>query len=219
MNYQKLVRSRLNRVAILPLIVLILVTAAAVAVAVYHALQDAYMDAVVFVLIGAAASYVAIKGLPGQKYRRYCEEAAKLGDPEQLFAHLEAMQSCEMAVGADLRFDEQYLAWVGENEAAVRSAKDLVWGYLFDEVGQKHFGIIPLGSVHTYAAKLCFADGSSIAVRLHDQETVLVVLEQLKEAYPYMMLGYNAQLEAVFKKDPRELWSAAGYQNRQDETV
>lgn len=219
MNYQKLVRSRLNRVEPAPLVLFVLLAAGMAAVCVKNILDGAYSDAVIIAVITAVVAVVCFMKLPGQKYKRYCEEAAKLGEPEQLFDHLEAMQPCEAAVGADLRFDEQILAYVGKDKAAVRSAKDLVWGYLFDEVGQKHFGIIPLGTVHTYAAMLCFADGGTVAVELQDQETVLAVLEQLKTAYPYMMMGYNAQLEAIFRKDPRQLWSAAGYQNRQDETV
>ncbi len=219
MNYQKLIRSRLNRVEPAPLVLFVVLALGMAAICVKNILDGAYSDAVIIALITAVMAVVCFMKLPGQKYKRYCEEAARLGEPEQLFARLEVLQPCEAAVGADLRFDEQYLAWVGKDKAAVRSAKDLVWGYLVDQVGQKHFGIIPLGTVHTYAAMLCFADSSTVAVELQDRETVLAVLDLLKAAFPYMMLGYNAQLEAIFRKDPRELWSAAGYQNRQEETV
>ena len=50
-------------------------------------------------------------------------------------------------------------------------------------------------------------------IKLPHEEACIDVLEELKVQYPYMMLGYSAELEAVFQKDPRELWSAAGYQN------
>lgn len=219
MNYQKLVRSRLNRVEPFPLILFAVLALGLAVMCVKNILDGAYSDAVIIAIMIAVIVVICFTKLPGQKYKRYCEAAAKLGSPEEVFAHLEALQPCEAAVGADLRCDEHYLAYVGNEQAAVCSAKDLVWGYLFEEVRQKHFGIIPLGSVRTYAAMLCFADGSSLAVELQAQETVLAVLDHLKAQYPYMMLGYNAQLEAIFRKDPRELWSAAGYQNRQEETV
>ncbi len=220
MNYQKLVRSRLNRVEPFPLVMFAILAAGMAVICVKNILDGAYSDAVIIAIIIAVMAVFCFMKLSGQKYKRYCEEAAKLGEPEELFARLEALQPCEAALGADLRYDEQYLAYVGQDNAAVRSAKDLVWGYLMDQVGQKHFGIIPLGTVHTYAAMLCFADGSTVVVELQDQDTVLAVLDQLKETYPYMMLGYHAQLESIFRKDPRELWSAAGYQNeQQEETV
>ena len=219
MNYQKLVRSRLNRVEPAPLILLAVLAVGLAVLLVKNILEGAYSGAVVLAVMIALLAVLFVQKLPGQKYRRYCEKLAKLGDPDQLFAHLETLQPCEAAAGTDLRFDERYLAWIGEKDAAVCDAKELVWGYLYDEVRQKHFAIIPLGSEHTYAAMLCFSNGSSFPLQLQDRETVLAVLEQLKAAYPYMMMGYNAQLEAIFRKDPRQLWSAAGYQNRQDETV
>lgn len=219
MNYQKLVCSRLNRVEPFPLVLFVVLALGLGIFCVKNILDGAYSDAVILAIITAVILAVCFSKLPGQKYKRYCEAAAKLGSLDEIFAHLEGLQPCETAVGADLRYDEHYLAYIGKNRAFVRSAKDLVWGYLSEEVRQKHFAIIPLGSVRTYAAMLCFADGSSHSVELQDQETVLAVLGHLKAQYPYMMLGYNAQLEAIFRKDPRELWSAAGYQNRQEETV
>ena len=71
----------------------------------------------------------------------------------------------------------------------------------------------PMGQERRQGVMVRFSDGSSFLVRLPNEEACIDVLEELKAVYPYMMMGYNPELEAVFAKNPKELWSAAGYQN------
>jgi len=141
----------------------------------------------------------------------------KLGEQEGVFAHLETLRPNIFAEGVDLRFDKKYIAYVAPGEAVVKSAGELVWGHLHDEiVARKLGGILPMGQERRHGVMVRFSDGSSFLVRLPHQEACIDVLEELKVMYPYMLLGYEPRLEAIFQKDPRELWSAAGYQNEKN---
>ncbi len=173
-----------------------------------------FFEALIMAVIGAVFVILLKDALPGKKYESFCKQVDKLGDRQAILAHVDALEPCTAAAGADLRFDDKYIAYVGKNAAGIRLAGDLVWGHLMNTEGQRHvLGVIPAGKVVTHSAYLRFADKSILAVDLPDTDTVSEVLECLKARYPYMMVGYNAQLEAYFAQDPRQLWAAAGYQN------
>ena len=213
MNYRELVKTKLNRIPWSSVLVTGLIAVVFLALTVYHLVGAALTDALVMAMIAAVFAVLTAKQLPGQKFRQYCQSVDKLGDADAVFAHVDAMVPCAAASGTDLRFDKTYIAYAGETEASIRLAGDLVWGHLHQATAQRHWLVFPVGTYEQHGAMLRFVDGSAVCVELPDSETALAVLEQLKQQYPYMMLGYNAQLEAIYRKDPRELWSAAGYQN------
>ena len=221
MNYRSLAQKKLNTVQLFPLLITSPVAIFALVAAIYHVTVGEYMDAIVMLAISSVMWFIFIKELPISRFRKYCREVEKLGDPEQVFAHLETLKPNIFADGVDLRFDKQYIAYVGPCEAVVKPAGNLVWAHLHDEVvSRKMGGLLPMGTERRRGVMLRFADRSSFVVRLPGEEACIDVLEELKVAYPYMMMGYEAHLEAIYDKDPRELWSAAGYQNeQQNETV
>ncbi len=220
MNYRSFVQKKLNTVQLFPLLVTSPVAVFMMIAAVHHLTVGEYMDAVVMLAISAVMWYIFIRELPISRFRKYGKEVEKLGEPAQVFAHLESLKPNIFADGVDLRFDGRYIAYVGAGEAAVKSAGDLVWAHLHDElVSRKMGGLLPMGTERRRGVMVRFVDGSSFVIRLPGEEACIDILEELKAAYPYMMMGYEPQLEAIYNKDPRELWSAAGYQNRQDETV
>lgn len=217
MDYKSFAEKSINRVQLFPLVLLVLVAAVAMAAAIYDLVNAAYMDAVIMLVISAILWFVFIKELPFSRFSKYLKEVEKLGKQEEVFAHLETLQPNIFAEGVDFRFDQTYIAYVAFGEAAVKSAGDLVWGHLHDEiVSRKWGGLLPVGQERRCGVMVRFADGSSFLVRLPHQEACVDVLEELKAKYPYMMMGYEPQLEAIFQKDPRELWSAAGYQNEKN---
>ena len=219
MNYSSLAQKKLNTVQLFPLLVVSPVAIFMMVAAVYHLTVAEYMDAFIMLAISAVMWYIFIKELPISRFRKYRKEVEKLGDPEQVFAHLESLKPNIFADGVDLRFDKRYIAYVGAGEAVVKSAGDLVWAHLYDEVVSKKMGgLLPMGTERKRGVMVRFADGSSFVIRLPGEEACVDILEELKVAYPYMMMGYEPQLEAIFNKNPKELWSAAGYQNEQQET-
>ena len=214
MEYKSLAQKCVNRVQVFPMLICSPVAVFALAAAIYHITNAAYVDAAVMLLISAAMWFVFIRELPISRFSRYLKEVEKLGSQEQVFAHLETLKPNIFAEGADLRFDKTYIAYAAPGEAVVKSAGELVWGHLHNEiVSQKLGGVLPMGQERRQGVMVRFSDGSSFLVRLSHEEACIDVLEELKARYPYMMMGYTPELEAVFIRNPKELWSAAGYQN------
>jgi len=214
MDYQSIAQKNLNKVQMFPLLVTSPAGIFTLVVAIYDLINGMLVDAIIMLAISVVMWFIFIKELPISRFRKYLKEVEKLGAPEQVFAHLETLKPNVFAEGVDLRFDKTYIAYVASGEAALKKAGDLVWGHLHDEiVSRKMGGILPMGQMRLRGVMLRFLDGSSFVVRLPDHESCVDVLEELKVLYPYMMMGYEPQLEAIYQKDPRELWSAAGYQN------
>ena len=214
MEYKNNAQKNINRVQMFPMLICSPVAIFALVAAIYDLTKAAYIDAVIMLLISATMWFVFIRELPISRFGRYLKDVEKLGPQEQVFAHLETLKPNIFAEGVDLRFDKTYIAYVGPGEAVVKSAGEVVWGHLHNEiVSRKLGGILPMGQERRQGVMVRFSDGSSFLVRLPHEEACIDVLEELKAAYPYMMMGYNAELEAVFSKNPKELWSAAGYQN------
>ena len=214
MDYQSIAQKNLNKVQMFPLLVTSPAGIFTLVVAIYDLINGMLVDAIIMLAISVVMWFIFIKELPISRFRKYLKEVEKLGAPEQVFAHLETLKPNVFAEGVDLRFDKTYIAYVASGEAALKKAGDLVWGHLHDEiVSRKMGGILPMGQMRLRGVMLRFLDGSSFVVRLPDEEACIDVLEELKVLYPYMMMGYEPQLEAIYEKDPRELWSAAGYQN------
>ena len=214
MEYRSFVQKKLNKVQLFPLLITSPLAIFTLVNGIYNLINGAYVDMVIMLAISAVMWYIFARELPISRFRKYLKEVEKMGQPEQIFAHLETLKPNIFAEGVDLRFDKVYLAYVNSGEAYVKSAGDLVWGHLFDEITPvKLGGILPMGRERKRGVMVRFSDGTSFVVRLPHEEACIDVLEELKVQYPYMMLGYEPQLEAIYQKDPRELWSAAGYQN------
>ena len=214
MDYKSFAQKNLNKVDLFPLLITSPVAVFTLVAAIYNLITAAYVDAVIMLAISAAMWYIFARELPISRFSRYLKEVEKLSPQEQVFAHLETCKPNIFAEGVDLRFDKTYIAYVAPGEAVVKSAGELVWGHLHNEiVSRKLGGILPMGQECRQGVMVRFSDGSSFLVRLPHEEACIDVLEELKAMYPYMMMGYNPELEAVFAKNPKELWSAAGYQN------
>ena len=214
MDYKSFAQKNLNKVELFPLLITSPVAVFTFVAAIYNLITAAYVDTVIMLVISAAMWYIFARELPVSRFSRYLKEVEKLGPQEQVFAHLETLKPNIFAEGVDLRFDKIYIAYVGPGEAVVKSAGEVVWGHLHNEiVSRKLGGILPMGQERRRGVMVRFSDGSSFLVRLPHEEACIDVLEELKVQYPYMMMGYNPELEAVFNKNPKELWSAAGYQN------
>ena len=214
MDYKSFAQKNLNKVDLFPLLITSPVAVFTLVAAIYNLITAAYVDAVIMLAISAAMWYIFARELPISRFSRYLKEVEKLSPQEQVFAHLETLKPNIFAEGVDLRFDKTYIAYVAPGEAVVKSAGELVWGHLHNEIfSRKLGGILPMGQECRQGVMVRFSDGSSFLVRLPHEEACIDVLEELKAMYPYMMMGYNPELEAVFAKNPKELWSAAGYQN------
>lgn len=214
MDYRSFVQKHTNQVKAAPLLLAGIVALVTLAAAIFDLTTAAYMDMVIMFVISGVMWYIFAKELPFFRFKKYLKEVEKLGQPEQIFSHLETLKPNIFAEGVDLRFDEAYVAYVGAGEAFLKSAGELVWGYLYDEiVSRKLGGIIPIGQVRQRGVMLRFSDGSGFVVRLAREDACIDVLEELKVRYAYMMMGYEPQLEAVYQNNPKELWIAAGYQN------
>jgi len=216
MDYKSMAQKHVNRTQVFPMLITSPVGVFTLVTAIYDLTLHAYVDAVIMLLISAAMWFVFVKELPISRFRKYLRQVEKLAPQEQVFAHLEGLRPNIFAEGVDLRFDKTYIAYTAPGAAEVKGAGDLVWGHLHDEiVTRKLGGVLPMGQERRRGVMLRFADGSSFLIHLPHEEACIDVLEELKVQYPYMMLGYSAELESIFAKDPKELWSAAGYQNVQ----
>lgn len=214
MNYRSMARKNVNAVQVFPMLITSPVAIFTLITAIYDVTVQAYVDAVIMLMCSAAMWFVFVKELPISRFRKYLRQVEKLGQQDQVFAHVESLRPNIFAEGVDLRFDKTCIAYTTAGAAEIKAAGDLVWGHLCDEVvSRKVGGVLPMGQERRRGVMLRFVDGSSFLIKLPHEEACIDVLEELKVQYPYMMLGYSAELEAVFQKDPRELWSAAGYQN------
>ena len=185
MEYRSFAQKSVNRVQLYPLLITSPVAIFALVAAVYDLVTAAYVDAAIMAVISAAMWFIFVKELPISRFSKYLKEVEKLGEQEAVFAHLETLRPNIFAEGVDLRFDKKYIAYVAPGEAVVKSAGELVWGHLHDEiVARKLGGILPMGQERRHGVMLRFSDGSSFLVRLPHQEACIDVLEELKVMYP-----------------------------------
>ena len=146
-------------------------------------------------LLLVAAVYPLVKALTGGYQKKLRQKLAQWGDPTMMAEKLEQFcDSTEPVCG--VRMGREFVFFQSGGASVVLRPTDLVWAYQI--VTQRRVNFIPVGK--TYAAVLRTADGLQYNLPMK-KDQVQTLLAAIEAALPGVVLGYDKELEKLYRKD------------------
>lgn len=134
----------------------------------------------------------------------------RFGDPSVVSSEIESeMQAAHPQLG-DVHVTRSWMVLAGKSQFQAMRLSDMVW--MYKQVTQRRVNGIPAGK--TYAVHLFDSHGTKIEIP-GKEEAVDQVIRQVFAVAPWVLTGYNAEIEKAWNKDRASLIAAVAQRRQQ----
>lgn len=148
---------------------------------------------VIFLGIGI---FLLTRALSGSGQKRIKEYIAKSSNPDAAREKVEYFLSNTPVVNG-LQYNRDFICGPSEAVTVFGETSKLVWAYQLTTTHKR--GLITVGK--SYSLMLAFTDGSRQSVSMKNEECLQKNLQALSELCPQAILGYNNDLDKMFRKE------------------
>lgn len=162
---------------------------------------------VVIVIIGAFALYYGIAGKSVAEIEKYCK---KQTDPAYALDRIEQFYNMGTPVAGFRAGDEFFLAIRGTTTYFAES-NQILWAY--QKTTQHRTNGIPTGK--TYSVLMKLANGGQLDIPMKKEAECQEALEYICKTMPYVIVGYDDDLVAMYAKNKDEMIRIVGERRAQ----
>ncbi len=156
------------------------------------------------IAMGLFMAYFPIKALTGGFQKRITAAAAVAGNPQQFLLELGEFYEHTTPIHG-VRMDQSHLFFQSGMESVLIDPQNLAWVYIKQTRHRVYF--IPVFS--SYRVIFCTNDKKAHSLNVRSEKDAQELLSHMMAIYPDIAVGYNKQLESLYKKDPAALKQAA----------
>ena len=127
----------------------------------------------------------------------YCK---KKPHPEYEMERIEQFYKAGASV-CGLRLNNEFFLYIKGDTVNFAETRELMW--VFKIVTQNRFYGIKVGKSYQIEVKL--NDGSGMALPMKNEKMCDDVIAYIEKMVPYIILGYNDELNSLYNKNPQEL--------------
>ena len=156
------------------------------------------------IAMGLFMAYFPIKALTGGFQKKITAAAAVAGNPQQFLSELGEFYE-QTAPVHGVRMDQFRLLFQAGMESVLIDPQNLAWVYTKQTRHRVYF--IPVFS--SYRVLFLTNDRKTYSLDVRSEKNAQEILSHMMALYPDIAVGYNKQVEDLYKKDPAALKLAA----------
>lgn len=140
--------------------------------------------------------FLLVRALSGSGQKRIREYIAKSSNPDAAREKVEYFLNNTPVVNG-LQYNRDFICGPSAAVTVFGETAKLIWAYQLTTTHKR--GFITVGK--SYSLMLAFADGSRQSVSMKNEECLQKNLQALSELCPQAILGYNNDLDKMFRKE------------------